>query len=505
MLSLVLVAMLGVIPTAEEAAAPAGSIEITQANVEFGNSVYLLVAVDYTDAYASLDEAKANITISIDGKVLTPDDSVAAPEGTVGFKYTDLGAQYMGDVLEIKAFDGETEADSTTYSILEYTLKAKDVYSDDSYLMAVVDAMIDFGAEAQSVFEYTGDYDLSKEHGMVLVGGSAQGKYIAEVGAEVIPTADTSVFVKSDVKLYNLTFDVVANNAITVADGISRYFFYGSDLWGAEGSYDSSNGDTKSPNAGCNLDLDLYSGSHNKLLVSARVGVNNGYKYSLRLDRYLETGVIEALTISGVNYGASSATSQRPWRLESASTENTAAYKDGYREIDKGWLHLCAIDDPATADTVAPSMNLAAAQTTVAKNFLVDGKFTATLSIAKKAGEVYTENPFVLFTTNISIELCHVEGNTVKIGDTVITNLREFTTDTPAATDFTVFHFVVDENEGTVTVYTDDGACVKVDAVIDGEGTVSNVVSKGGYLRWAVVDGAIWLNRCAMSEGDLFN
>ena len=57
-LALVLGAMLAIIPTAEEAAAPAGSIEITQANVQFGNSVYLLIAVDYTDAYATAEEAK---------------------------------------------------------------------------------------------------------------------------------------------------------------------------------------------------------------------------------------------------------------------------------------------------------------------------------------------------------------------------------------------------------------------------------------------------------------
>ena len=97
-LALVLGAMLAIIPTAEEAAAPAGSIEISQANVQFGNSVYLLIAVDYTDAYATAEEAKANVTISVDGKTLTPDESVEAPEGTVGFKYTDLGAKNMGDV-----------------------------------------------------------------------------------------------------------------------------------------------------------------------------------------------------------------------------------------------------------------------------------------------------------------------------------------------------------------------------------------------------------------------
>ena len=216
MLSLVLVAMLGVIPTAEEAAAPAGSIEITQANVQFGNSVYLLVAVDYTDAYASLDEAKANITISIDGKVLSPDESVEAPEGTVGFKYTDLGAKNMGDTLEIKAYNGGVCEDTTVYSILEYTLKAKEDLADDEYLMAVVDAMIAFGAEAQAAFEYTGDYDLTKDHAMARAVGGAKfsngyAKTILEDGAEAVTAthpdyADGAVW-------YNSSFEVMGKEA----------------------------------------------------------------------------------------------------------------------------------------------------------------------------------------------------------------------------------------------------------------------------------------------------
>ena len=82
--ALVFIAMLGIIPTAEDV--PAGSIEISQANVIFDSNIYLLIAVDYTGAYATADEAKANITITVDGDVLTPDESVDAPEGTVGFK-----------------------------------------------------------------------------------------------------------------------------------------------------------------------------------------------------------------------------------------------------------------------------------------------------------------------------------------------------------------------------------------------------------------------------------
>ena len=516
-LAMMLSSLVGITSFAEGDALD-GSVSIKSANLEFGSNVYLLIAVDYSAAYSNAAAAKAAVYITVDGEKLLPDDSVekevGVPEGCIAFKYTKLGAQNMGDVLEIKAYNGEALEDSTTYSILEYIVKAKATKSDDQALMLVLSKLQSFGAAAQKVFNHTGDYALADEngninYGLVLVGGSSTAKTIAKVGSTLTPVADGTIFTKSDVKLYNLTFDVVENGTLTVAEGVSRYFFYGSDLWGAEGSYNSANGDTKSPNAGCMLDLDLYTGSHTKYLVSGTNTTKNGYKYSLRLDKYLETGAIEALTKSGINYGASSATSQRPWSLETPSAEHLANLADGYREIDKGWLYLNAIDDPATADKQAPTIVLGASKTTVAKNFVVDGEFTVTVSIAKKAGEAYSSSPLTLYggtATSASIlNFCHVNGTDVMMGDVKIGTLNEYTGAAPEEDDFLVIHFVVNVNDNSVSVYTDAGFECKATASLTDADSVSAVVGKSGWLRWAAKDGAICINRLGISEGNIFN
>ena len=493
-----------------------GQVSISYANLEFGSTVYLLIAVDYSAAYATASAAKESVYITVDGVKLLPDDAITEetdlPEGCIAFKYTNLGAQNMGDVLEIKAYNGETLEDSTTYSVLEYLVKARATKSSDSALMLVVDKLQAFGAAAQKVFGYTGDHALANEsgilnYGLVVVGGASAVKTLAVVGSEITPTPDAGIFKKTDVKLYNLSFDEVLGGSVTAAAGVSRYFFYGSDLWGAEGSYDGSN--TPSPNAGCMLDLDLYTGAYTKYLVSETNTKSNGYKYSLRLDKFLETGTIEALTKSGINYGATSATSQRPWSLETPSADHLANLADGYREINKGWLHLNAIDDPATADKQAPRIVIGNSKTTLAKNFVVDGKFTVSVSIAKKAGEAYSEMPLTLHRSNSEnfylINLCYVDGTDVKMGDVKIGTLTEYTGDAPQASDFLVLHFVVDVNDNTVSVYTDDGFECKAPASLTVAESVSDVVDNNGWLRWEVKNGAICINRLGISEGDLFN
>ena len=108
-------AMLGIMPAAEEIA----TLDITRANVEFGSTVYLLIEVDY--AAAGL-ESGADVKVDVTNKAgvpttLTPDSSIKGIEkGCVGFKYTNLSAKEMGDVLTIKAYvDGK---DALTDSII---------------------------------------------------------------------------------------------------------------------------------------------------------------------------------------------------------------------------------------------------------------------------------------------------------------------------------------------------------------------------------------------------
>ena len=324
MLSLVLVAMLGVIPTAEEAAAPAGSIEITQANVEFGSTVYLLVAVDYTDAYASLDEAKANITISIDGKVLTPDESVEAPEGTVGFKYTDLGAKNMGDVLEIKAYNGETEADSITYSILEYSIKAKATNSDDEYLMEVVDAMIEFGAAAQAAFEYAGDYDLSGEYSLIVANGAEVKKQIVAVGESV--TLTPSAAVGADAYLCNAEFDIISSTFEAEA-GYQRYYYLAS-----------------SRATDLSLNLNWYTGDKVETYFNYKALTGDDTHQNLKEFNVASTIGTKTATVTPhkstkANWQVSGGTATG--NLLTVSSNNvTKVYDHGYRYVEPGILYI---------------------------------------------------------------------------------------------------------------------------------------------------------------------
>lgn len=168
--------MLGITSGAAETE-ESGKLVISQANLQFKSTVYLLIAVDYSAVYSDIETAKEKVTVIVDGSELTADEEVMAtenfPANCVGFKYTKLGAKNMGDELEIKAFADGEEHSSTVYSVLEYTLQAKNTYPDDTYLMDVVDKLLAFGAAAQTAFLSEGkeiadeyDYDLTKAHSL---------------------------------------------------------------------------------------------------------------------------------------------------------------------------------------------------------------------------------------------------------------------------------------------------------------------------------------------------
>ena len=141
-LAMVLSAMLGVVSFAEEAEEPTATLEVTQANLEFSNSVYLYIAVDYS-AIGSADGITLKITNNKTGKstVLAPNSKITAPTGCVAFKYIDLGSKNMGDELTLQALkDGKASGAAKTYSVLEYALKAQG--KGDAKLTKLMDAML---------------------------------------------------------------------------------------------------------------------------------------------------------------------------------------------------------------------------------------------------------------------------------------------------------------------------------------------------------------------------
>ena len=206
--------MLGVIPSAEEA----GELEISQASVKFGDVVYLYVAVDYS-AVGSAEGITLQITNNKTAAVttLSPDDSIDVKEGCVAFKYTDLGAKNMGDELTLQALkDDVANGEAKTFSILEYALKTQG--EGDENLTNLVNAMIAYGAAAQGAYDYEGSYDLTKEYGLVVVNGSAEGKAIAEVGS----TATFTPAVAGST-LYDMTLTAI--DSVTVPAGTSKFFY----------------------------------------------------------------------------------------------------------------------------------------------------------------------------------------------------------------------------------------------------------------------------------------
>ncbi len=154
-LAMLATAMLGLTSFAEEPAVATASDALTvySARVEFGNTVYLHVAVKADSAEGlklaitntTLDEGDPDKTVTLE-----PDTSIDAPEGCIAFRYGKLGAKNMGDKLSLQASQGDVVGKAKTYSILEYALTAEN--ENDAELTALVKAMIKYGAKAQVAF-----------------------------------------------------------------------------------------------------------------------------------------------------------------------------------------------------------------------------------------------------------------------------------------------------------------------------------------------------------------
>ncbi len=222
-LSLILVlafaisAMLGIASSAAETE-ESEKLVISQANLQFGSTVYLLIAIDYSAVYSDVETAMEKVSITVDGEELTADAEVMAidnfPANCVGFKYTKLSAKNMGDELAIKAYADGEEHSSTTYSVLEYTIQAKNLHSDDAYLMDVVDKLLVFGATAQTAFLPEGetvatayDYDLTKAHSL------------AKLVDSINPKNGTSKVILEEGR----TMPIQATDAVTNAGGLFWY------------------------------------------------------------------------------------------------------------------------------------------------------------------------------------------------------------------------------------------------------------------------------------------
>lgn len=227
-------AMLGILPSAAED--DGGALRITSANVQAIDSVSLFIAVNYSELYNSYDSAKSKVTVIITDRqggitTLEPDDSVTElagfPEDSVGFRLSSISAKCIGDVMTIQAFDGDKASGSpVTYSILEYIIKAKSLNEGNEAYITAIEALQTFGAEAQKAFDYKGDYALADEsgelidYGLVVLNGASVKKEIRKVGESYAPATD-----KSAPLLYDMDFNPVKDNTLTVGAGVQRFFY----------------------------------------------------------------------------------------------------------------------------------------------------------------------------------------------------------------------------------------------------------------------------------------
>ncbi|MBR2965789.1 MAG: hypothetical protein IKC34_04500 [Clostridia bacterium] len=544
-------AMLGIMPAAEGEAA---KLEITHANLEFASNVYLLVAVDYTGVCADEAEALEKVYITVGGDKVIADADLTAdeetPDGCVAFKYTKISAKEIGDIYEIAAFvDGEAEAqDTTTYSILEYAIKTK-VEKPGTKLANAVAAMINFGAAAQDAFGYKGDYALADEngvidYGMVVFGGAAENKKaIAKVGTTVnVPAADTSVFAKYPATLYGMSFNAVTDTTIQVAEGVSRYFYYGEDLedkvFVHTGSY---GGRTHKNNVTglnlANLDLDTYTGARtewdfvrngntrsfssiystysnpaSEMVLKDTTQSPEYREYNLYLDGAINTDVPFATQDSN----AQIANAAYLWSFRALTAIGTAwnnakevdnnAAQDDRVTIDKGYLYL----NPGTnEDYGSEFMAIYNRLSGAPANFLTDGKMTISISVALDpnrgedfASACYFAQTYAHTSAKPNLKFFDIASDgTLSVGGKAVTTVNEYNSTAPA---FTTVHFVIDENSGTVTAYTENGGIISADYVTNAGFGSSTKISDLTHLTW-MFKGSVYVNRITLSEGSLFD
>lgn len=231
-IALVLSAMLGVVAYADTSAeSDSPTLAVTHANLEFGNKVYLYIAVNYS-AFGSSDGVKLQVTNNKTGEstVYSPNLKITAPTGCVVFKCTALGPKNMGDELTLQPLkDGTPCGEAKIYSILEYALKAQ--IQGDEILTEFMESMIKLGASYQKWQKHEGTYDLSKSYSLVAIGGigSLDGgarKVIVPRGTAVTASAGsiTATWYNSadEVQGTGTTFEIVADGSCHILRAVAE-------------------------------------------------------------------------------------------------------------------------------------------------------------------------------------------------------------------------------------------------------------------------------------------
>ena len=435
-------AFVGVVSFAEEEAAPAAELRVSQANLEFGNAVYLYIAVDYAEFKTADDkfDPAGKVTLKItnnktgESVVLSPSSKIATPTNTsVAFKYISLGAKNIGDELTIQALmNGVASGEAKTYSVLEYALKAS--AQGDAKLAALMDAMLEYGADAQDAWEHDGTYDLSKEWGMVVSPNATVAKSILEKGK-------TATLVSKDASktvLYTTGFDRVSDNpTFTVTESYQSLIFVNeSMLTNFYFDFDNYTGETITTESKYPDPVNTTSSKITYYSTKTAIAVGS------------KTGMTDPVGLS-VNSGT----------LSAANNDG------GYRTISNGSLQI------VTGAHVGFDANVSPAPS----GFASEGKFTVTFSIKKVEGMIIMGGPRLRVNAGkdgappaerTEIYLYGASGDKIYLGGTgsgVV--LGTCTTD-----EYLTFHIVVDVEAGMFYGYDASGNLI---------GSCSATVSKG--------------------------
>ena len=514
-------AMLGIMPAAEQeltGETQNPTLYISRANLQFDTTIYLLIEVDYGWAgFANDPGVKVAVTHGDETTILEPDPSIEGlATECVGFKYTDLSAKEMADTLTITAYcDGaDVGSDTTTYSLLEYAIKAKATYPG-SKLATVCEKMLAFGAAAQDAFGYEGDHALADEngaidYGMVLVGGAATRKVIAPVGSLVNPTADTNTFT-SEAALYDMSFNTVDAAALTVASGISRYFYYGADVTGNAGNFVNTDARTHADkNLFNTIDFSkMFSGVQmdNTIEITSKTGMTqtteDGYK-----------GYIMAMLDNGNTFRVQPAY-YRTWGLHpyknaaSAVTSATLKQRMGYLYVntpantasDMNYLSIFnnmtanvkALVDAENKITVSVALAVTEANY---ENTTIEAGFTPTYN-GNTQGSVWRSGDERAFLFTVKDGVMYVGETSSKIAD-----LQKIGDSWTNGTKLVMVHFVLDLNRETVTAYNSATGESVVRGLRIAKGFFNQSYNQVFNMR---ISGEAYVSRITISEGDLFN
>ena len=275
-LTLLFSAMLGVISFADETPAPAEAtpeLKISNCSIMFGDTVYLLVAVNYSQFGSNPGNITLKVTNNATGeaKTFAPDPRVEAfdnfPANCAGFLISNLGAQNMGDQLTLQAYKGGVASGkAVSYSVLDYVLSTNAKYGDLAEyenLVNLVNALLTYGAKAQVAFDHfntvadsTRVYDLwDEENGKLtaysyvkLFGGATfeNGTTKALVGKGAAPlvasvkngAAGGYYWLNSDLDLATATYEKTTTFTVPYSEESETYtatqFYFNMDYYTGE-------------------------------------------------------------------------------------------------------------------------------------------------------------------------------------------------------------------------------------------------------------------------------